>query len=49
MNERDTRDASRGVAALKKADDAYDLDTTGLNPDQVFQKALAHIQSCSRV
>lgn len=48
MNDRDTRDASRGVAALKKADDAYDLDTTGLSPDQVFQKALAHIQSRSR-
>lgn len=48
MNERDKRDASRGVAALKKADDAYDLDTTGLNPDQVFEKAVAHIQSRSR-
>lgn len=48
MNDRDTRDASRGVAALKKADDAYDLDTTGLSPDQVFEKALAHIQACSR-
>ena len=48
MNDRDTRDASRGVAALKKADDAYDLDTTGLSPDQVFQKALAHIQSRNR-
>ncbi len=48
MNDRDTRDASRGVAALKKADDAYDLDTTGLSPDQVFEKALAHIRSRSR-
>lgn len=48
MNDRDTRDASRGVAALKKAADAYDLDTTGLSPDQVFEKARAHIQSRSR-
>lgn len=48
MNDRDTRDASRGVAALKKAADAYDLDTTGLSPDQVFETALAHIQSRSR-
>lgn len=48
MTDRDTRDANRGVAALKKADDAYDLDTTGLSPDQVFEKALAHIQSRSR-
>jgi CMP/dCMP kinase len=48
MNDRDQRDANRGVAALKPAADAYDLDTTGLSPDQVFQKALAHIQSRSR-
>jgi len=45
MKDRDERDRSRGVAALKKADDAYDLDTTGLNPDQAFQKALEFIQS----
>lgn len=48
MKDRDARDSSRGVAALKKADDAYDLDTTGLNPDQVFAKALSHIQSQNR-
>lgn len=48
MKDRDARDSTRGVAALKKADDAYDLDTTGLNPDQVFAKALAHIQSRNR-
>ncbi len=48
MKDRDERDRSRGVAALKKADDAYDLDTTGLNPDQAFQKALEFIQSRNR-
>jgi CMP/dCMP kinase len=48
MKDRDERDQSRGVAALKKADDAYDLDTTGLNPDQAFQKALEFIQSKNR-
>ena len=48
MKDRDERDRSRGVAALKRADDAYDLDTTGLNPDQVFQKALEFIQSRNR-
>ena len=48
MTDRDERDRSRGVAALKKADDAYDLDTTGLNPDQAFQKALEFIQSRKR-
>lgn len=48
MTDRDERDRSRGIAALKPAPDAYDLDTTGLNPDQVFQKALDHIQSRNR-
>lgn len=48
MTDRDARDTSRGVSALKRADDAYDLDTTGLNPDQVFAKALAYIQSRNR-
>jgi cytidylate kinase len=48
MKDRDERDQSRGVAALKKADGAYDLDTTGLNPDQAFQKALEFIQSKNR-
>lgn len=48
MKDRDERDQSRGVAALKRADDAYDLDTTGLNPDQAFQKALEFIQSRNR-
>ncbi len=49
MRDRDERDAGRGIAALKRADDAYDLDTSGLNPDEVFEKALAYIQSRSRV
>jgi CMP/dCMP kinase len=48
MTDRDERDRSRGIAALKPAPDAYDLDTTGLSPDQVFQKALDHIQSKNR-
>jgi cytidylate kinase len=48
MKDRDKRDTSRGIAALKPAKDAYDLDTTGLNPDEVFEKALAHIQSRNR-
>ena len=48
MKDRDERDTGRGIAALKPAEDAYDLDTSGLTPDQVFQKALAHIQSRNR-
>jgi cytidylate kinase len=45
MTDRDERDRTRGIAALKPATNAYLLDTSGLDPDQVFQKALAHIQS----
>jgi cytidylate kinase len=48
MTDRDERDRSRGIAALKPATDAYDLDTTGLSADQAFQKALDHIQSRNR-
>lgn len=48
MKDRDARDSNRGVSALKRAGDAYDLDTTGLSPDQVFAIALAHIQSRNR-
>lgn len=44
MTDRDQRDQNRGIAALKPAPDAYDLDTTGLSPDRVFQAALDHIQ-----
>ncbi len=45
MKTRDERDSNRGIAALKKADDAYDLDTTGLNADEAFEKALAYVLS----
>jgi cytidylate kinase len=48
MKDRDERDQTRGIAALKPASDAYHIDTSGLNPDQVFQQALAHIQSKNR-
>jgi CMP/dCMP kinase len=48
MTDRDERDRSRGIAALKPATDAYDLDTTDLSADQAFQKALDHIQSRNR-
>lgn len=43
MKDRDDRDSSRGVAALKPAPDAFDLDTSDLDADQVFERALAFI------
>lgn len=42
--ERDRQDRSRPVGPLKKAPDALEIDTTGLDPDQVFAAALAKIR-----
>lgn len=44
MQDRDARDASRAIAPLKPADDAFILDTTGLDADAVFERALARLQ-----
>ncbi|MBI3453489.1 MAG: (d)CMP kinase [Rhodospirillales bacterium] len=48
MRERDLRDASRGVAALKIAPDAFKIDTSDLTADQAFAKALDFIKSRTR-
>lgn len=45
MKERDSRDASRAVAPLEPAGDAFVLDTSDLDPDAVFAEALAYIRS----
>lgn len=38
--ERDSRDSNRDIAPLKKTDDAYLVDSTGLSIDDVFRKIL---------
>ena len=38
--ERDSRDSSRDLAPLKKTDDAFFVDSTGLSIDDVFRKIL---------
>ncbi len=48
MKDRDIRDASRGVAALKAAPDAFKLDTSNLDADHAFGKALDFIKSRKR-
>lgn len=53
LAQRDTRDKERVVAPLKPAPDAVIIDTTGLQIDEVLQKALSEVQrvfgiSCSR-
>jgi len=43
MKERDARDSGRRVAPLAVAPDAVTIDTTPLDPDEVFEQACAHI------
>ena len=45
MKERDARDSGRSASPLAAADDAYMLDTSALNADQVFAAAIAFISS----
>lgn len=45
MKARDARDSQRAVAPLRPAADAFVLDTSALDADQVFSKAVAHIGS----
>lgn len=43
MRERDARDSARSAAPLVAAADAFQLDTTALDADQVFERVVAHI------
>lgn len=45
MTERDARDGGRDIAPLKPADDALVIDTTDLDPDEVFRRAVRFIDS----
>ncbi len=45
MKERDARDSSRAASPLEPAKDAHQLDTSTLDADQVFAKALEVISS----
>ena len=48
MEDRDDRDSNRSVAPLKPAEDAFILDTSGLNADKSFAAALAEVDKCGR-
>ncbi len=48
MEARDARDKDRSVAPLKAAGDAFILDTSKMNADEVFAKAKAIIESKSK-
>ncbi|MFA7276835.1 MAG: (d)CMP kinase [Pseudobdellovibrionaceae bacterium] len=45
MQERDARDASRTTAPLKPAADAVILDTSSINADEAFEKALSIVRN----
>lgn len=45
QRERDERDCSRPVGALKKSTDAIELDTDGLTPDEVVERLMAIVAS----
>ena len=45
MEERDARDEDRAVSPLEPAEDAYQLDTSDLDANQVFAAALGFINS----
>ncbi|MGD9538238.1 MAG: (d)CMP kinase [Alphaproteobacteria bacterium] len=45
MKERDARDGGRDVAPLKPAGDALVIDSTDLDPDEVFRRAVSFIDS----
>ncbi len=49
MRRRDAQDAERATAPLKAADDAFQLDTTGLDAEAAFQSALSFIQTRIRL
>jgi cytidylate kinase len=44
MADRDAKDAARAAAPLRAAEDAFTLDTTGIDPDTVFRTALAFVR-----
>jgi cytidylate kinase len=44
MQERDRIDSSRRLAPLRRADDAVMIDSTAMDPGQVLQAALEHIE-----
>ena len=45
METRDARDRGRAVAPLAPAEDAFVIDTSTMNADEVFREALAHFDA----
>ena len=45
MQDRDTRDSERATAPLVAAQDAFEIDTTDLTPEKVFDLALSYVEA----
>ncbi|MEW8431173.1 MAG: cytidylate kinase, partial [gamma proteobacterium symbiont of Ctena orbiculata] len=45
IRERDERDSKRAVAPLVASDSAYQLDSTAMTIDEVFQRAMQKIRA----
>jgi CMP/dCMP kinase len=45
MRQRDAKDAARAAAPLREANDAYRLDTSGMDAEAVFQAALTFVRT----
>jgi len=45
INERDHRDSTRTLAPLRRAEDAYAIDTSYLSIDAILEKILSYITS----
>jgi cytidylate kinase len=45
MLARDTRDSGRAVAPMRRAEDAVEIDSSGLTPEQVMERMLAVVRA----
>jgi cytidylate kinase len=45
MRERDARDSSRAAAPLRRAEDAVEIDSSGLTPDEVLGRMIAIVRA----
>jgi cytidylate kinase len=49
VRERDHQDSTRAIAPLKKADDAIEVVTDGMSPDEVLAQLVAIVRSRANV
>ena len=45
MQARDARDSGRAVAPMRRAEDAIEIDSSGLTPDEVMERMMAYVRA----